>query len=104
MSDGQTCRAGTECDYNNSFDFSLDQKIVKVKVILCDTSVIGQIIFYGKNGIIKKLGDDRNADGAKETFLIGDNERLIGCELETGKYDGKDYLIGVTFLKWTIAW
>ena len=98
MSDGQTCRAGTN-NYNNSFDFPLDQKIVKVEVILCDTRYIGQIIFYGKNGIIKKLGDDRAATGAKETFLIGDNERLIGCELD----HSKDYLMGVTWLKWTIA-
>ena len=99
MSDGQTCRAGTYDDYNNSFDFPLDQKIVKVEVILDGTWGIGQIIFYGKNGIIKKLGSDSCATGAKETFLIGDNERLIGCELD----HGEDCLMGVTWLKWTIA-
>ena len=99
MSDGQTCRAGTKYNYENSFDFPLDQKIVKVEVILYGTSCIGQIIFYGKNGIIKKLGSDSFATGAKETFLIGDNERLIGCELD----HGARYLIGVTWLKWTIA-
>ena len=81
MSDGQTCRAGTE-NYNNSFDFPLDQKIVKVEVILRDTIGIGQIRFYGKNGMLVKLGQDIFATGAKETFLIGDNERLIGCELD----------------------
>ena len=99
MSDGQTCKAGTAVNYNNSFDFPLDQKIVKVEVILCDTRYIGQIIFYGKNGIIKKLGSDSCATGAKETFLIGDNERLIGCELD----HSEDNLMGVTWLKWTIA-
>ena len=99
MSDGQTCKAGTEYDYNNSFDFPLDQKIVKVEVILCNTLYIGQIIFYGKNGMLVKLGSDDFATGAKETFLIGDNERLIGCELD----HGARYLMGVTWLKWTIA-
>ena len=84
MSDGQTCRAGSDCNYNNSFDFPADQKIVKVEVILESTSYIGQIIFYSKNGVLKKLGVDGQATGAKETFLIGDNERLIGCELEHG--------------------
>ena len=29
-----------------------------------------------------QVEDDEWADGAKETFLIGDNERLIGCELD----------------------
>ena len=99
MSDGQTCRAGNAWEYNNSFDFPLDQKIVKVEVILWDTYRIGQIIFYGKNGMLVKLGLDQDATGAKETFLIGDNERLIGCELD----HGKGMLMGVTWLKWTIA-
>ena len=100
MSDGQTCRAGTKYDYNNSFDFPLDQKIVKVEVILTsNTRFIGQIIFYGKNGMLVKLGQDKYATGAKETFLIGDNERLIGCELD----HSAGYLLGVTWLKWTIA-
>ena len=53
---------------------------------------------------MRQLGDHPSATGPKETFLIGDNERLIGCELETGKQGGKDWLMGVTFLKWTIAW
>ena len=99
MSDGQTCRAGTLYEYNNSFDFPLDQKIVKVEVILYNTWGIGQIRFYGKNGMLVKLGDDSFATGAKETFLIGDNERLIGCELD----HSKDFVMGVTWLKWTIA-
>jgi hypothetical protein len=41
LSDGQTCRAGT-LDYNRSFDFPADQKIVKVEVTLNrDGSLIG---------------------------------------------------------------
>ena len=99
MSDGQTCRAGPAFNFNCSFDFPADQKIVKVEVALCNTSCIGQIIFYGKDGILQKLGDDYHATGAKETFLIGENERLIGCELE----HGASFLVGVTFLKWTLA-
>jgi hypothetical protein len=46
-----------------------------------------------------KLGFDTEATGAKETFLIGDNERLIGFELE----HGSKYPMGVTWLKCTIA-
>ena len=42
------------------------------------------------------MGDDRYANGRKETFDIADNERLIGCE-----FDNAPYVIGVTFLKWT---
>ena len=99
LSDGQTCRAGTSNNYNNSFDFPADQKIVKVEVILHATTWIGQIIFYGKDSILKKLGSDKFATGPKKTFMIGENERLIGCELE----HGVNCLMGVTFLKWTIA-
>ena len=98
LNDGQSCRAGSY-DYNNNFDFPTEEKIVKVEVILNNGNWIGQINFYGKDGILKKLGRDIEATGAKESFLIGDNERLIGCELE----HGKDTLLGVTFLKWTIA-
>jgi len=34
LSDGQTCRAGNSYNYNNSFDFPADKKIVKVEVTL----------------------------------------------------------------------
>jgi hypothetical protein len=44
------------------------------------------------------MGNDGYATGRKETFHIAENERLIGCELE----HGANYLIGVTFIKWTI--
>ena len=44
------------------------------------------------------MGDDGHATGRRETFLIADNERLIGGEFD----HGSSYLMGVTFLKWTI--
>ena len=50
MSDGQTCKAGTNCDYNNSFDFCADIKIVKVEFFLTNDKYMGQINFYGKDG------------------------------------------------------
>ncbi len=59
---------------------------------------IGQITFFGKNGILFKMGDDGYATGRRETFHIADNERLIGGEFD----HGANYLMGVTFLKWTI--
>ena len=63
-----------------------------------EENYIGQITFYGKNGILFKMGGDSYATGRRETFDIADNERLIGCEFDHGTY----YLLGVTFLKWTI--
>jgi len=48
--------------------------------------------------MLVKLGKDQYATGTKQTFMIGDNERLIGCELE----HGTGFLMGVTFLKWTL--
>ncbi len=59
---------------------------------------IGQITFYGKSGILFKMGDDSYATGRKETFHIEDNELLIGGEFD----HGANYLMAVTFLKWTI--
>jgi hypothetical protein len=46
------------------------------------------------------MGDDSDhyANGRKETFMIEENERLIGCEFD----HGVRYLLGVTFLKWMI--
>ena len=99
LSDGQTCKAGNY-DYNGNFDFPADKKIVKVEVIKTyGAKNIGQIIFYSKEGVLSKLGSDEYATGTRDTFLIGDDERLIGCELE----HGANYLMGVTFMKWTIA-
>jgi hypothetical protein len=44
------------------------------------------------------IDDDHYSKGRKETFMIAENERLIGCEFD----HGTNYLLGVTFLKWTI--
>jgi hypothetical protein len=61
---------------------------------------VGQIIFYDKNDILFKMGsdDDYYSKGRKETFMIAENERLIGCELD----HGAKFFLGVTFIKWTI--
>ena len=58
---------------------------------------IGFITFYDKNGVLFKMGNESH-DGRKEIFHIAENERLIGCEFD----HGANYLLGVTFLKWTI--
>ena len=98
LSDGQTCIAGKYNNYSNSFDFPSDKKIVKVDVTKYKTSHIGQIVFYCENGILVKLGSDEFGTGLTETFSIGENERLIGCQLDYSSYQ----VIGITFLKWTI--
>ena len=99
MSDNETCKAGRN-DYNNSFDFPADKKIVKVETIMArDSRSIGQIIFYDSNGEIVKINNNyENANGARQTFEIGPNERLIGCELQ----HGDSYFVGVTWLKWRL--
>ncbi len=50
-----------------------------------DEYIIGQINFYDKNGgNLYKMGGNTNSTGKRETFLIGENERLIGCEIDYG--------------------
>jgi hypothetical protein len=44
------------------------------------------------------MGSDHYATGRRETFLIAENERLIGGEFD----HGDRYLMGATFIKWTI--
>ncbi len=44
------------------------------------------------------MNPDNHGDGRKETFMIAENERFIGCELN----HGAQFLLGVTFLKWSI--
>ena len=47
------------------------------------------------------MNTDDYATGRKETFLIADNERFIGCEFD----HGTNWVLGVTLLKWKIsAW
>ena len=56
------------------------------------------MILYNKTGILKQIGGDGyfSSNGKKETFLIGDDERLIGCELD----HGANYFLGIKFIKW----
>ncbi len=63
-----------------------------------EENLLGQIIFYDKNGVLFKMNTDDFGTGRKETFHIADNERLIGCEFD----HGANFILGVTFLKWTI--
>ena len=55
LNDGQSCKAG-KYGFNNSFDFPAHRKISKVEIYLSYGEFISQIIFYDKEGIIKKLG------------------------------------------------
>jgi len=97
LSDGQACRAGT--NRKHSFDFPNNQQIIKVEVFTSKRSCrIKQFIFYGKHGVLVKLGKGQNAQGEKLTFDIGENERLIGCKLLHTENEFK----GINFLKWTI--
>ena len=98
LNDGQTCEAGTDA-CNHFFDVDESKHICKIEVITYkDENVLGQIIFYDKNGVLYKMGTDVWGTGRKETFHIAANERLIGCEFDHGAQS----VLGVTFLKWTI--
>ena len=68
-------------------------------MIMRGEDILGQINFFDKNGgNLYKIGVDSVATGRRETFLIGENERLIGCEIDYGKR----FVSGITFIKWTI--
>jgi hypothetical protein len=101
LSDGLACKAGTEYpNYNNCFYIDPTKPIAKIEMIMhTNDNLLGQINFFDKNGdYLYKMGNDAYATGRRETFLIADNERLIGCEIDYGA----KYVSGITFIKWTI--
>ena len=101
LNDGSACKAGTSCpNYNTSFNIDPTKPIAKIEMIMRqDEMILGQINFFDKNGDnLYKIGADCYATGRRETFLIGENERLIGCEIDYGAR----YVSGITFIKWTI--
>jgi hypothetical protein len=101
LNDGSACKAGTSCpNYNTSFNIDPTKPIAKIEMIMCkEEHILGQINLFDKNGgNLYKIGHDIDATGRIETFLIGENERLIGCEIDYGK----SYVSGITFIKWTI--
>jgi hypothetical protein len=101
LNDGSACKVGTDCpNYNRSFYIDPTKPIAKIEMIMTkDEGILGQINFFDKNGgNLYKIGHDCYATGRRETFLIGENERLIGCEIDYGAR----YVSGITFIKWTI--
>jgi hypothetical protein len=101
LNDGSACKAGTACpNYNTSFNIDPTKPIAKIEMIMRgEEHILGQINFFDKNGDnLYKIGADCYATGRRETFLIGENERLIGCEIDYGAR----YVSGITFIKWTI--
>ena len=101
LSDGSACKAGILCpNYNTCFNIDPTKQIAKIEMIMHKNDMIlGQINFFDKNGgNLYKMGNDCYATGRRETFLIGENERLIGCEIDYGA----SYVSGITFIKWTI--
>ncbi len=101
LSDGSACKAGTAYpNYNTCFIIDPTKPIAKIEMIMqIEETILGQINFFDKNGgNLCKIGVDGNATGRRETFVIAENERLIGCEIDYGK----NYVSGITFIKWTI--
>jgi hypothetical protein len=99
MSDGRTTKVGTKYpNPNHSFGFDPEREIRRIEVIMHTNHFLGQIIFYDKNGIFAKIGEDSYANGRREGFEIEEYERLIGVEID----HGANYVLGITFIKWTI--
>jgi hypothetical protein len=100
LNDGSACKAGTSYpNYNTCFNIDPTKPIAKIEMIMRGEDILGQINFFDKNGgNLYKIGHDSHATGRRETFLIGENERLIGCEIDYGAR----YVSGITFIKWTI--
>ena len=101
LSDGSACKAGTcNPNYNTSFNIDPTKPIANIEMIMRqDEGILGQINFFDKNGgNLYKIGDDSYTTGRRETFLIAENERLIGCEIDYGAR----FVSGITFIKWTI--
>jgi hypothetical protein len=48
---------------------------------------------------LQKIGEDSWATGRKETFEIGENERLIGFEAD---HCAEGQIYGLTLVKWTV--
>ena len=59
-------------------------------------------MFYDKNEVVIDTCVLGKLGNRKETFLIGPNERLIGCELYMVEKDSVRVFIGIRFIKWTI--
>ncbi len=101
LSDGSACKAGTEYpNYNLCFKIDPDKPIAKIEIIMRkDEIMLGQINFFDKNGgNLCKMVSDSVETGRRETFLIAENERLIGCEIDYGAR----FVSGITFIKWKI--
>ncbi len=101
LNDGSACKAGIlHPNYNTCFNIDPTKPIAKIEMIMYSAdNYIGQINFFDKNGgNLYKIGEDRYATGRRETFLIAENERLIGCEIDYGA----KYVSGITLIKWTI--
>ena len=109
MSHGKIMRAGPLHDQMERYRFEPQDKVVQIDVTQHkSTKRVGQIVFYGQNGVLVKVGKDSAATGAKQVFKISPDEELICARLESsGKRTGDDdfrnkigdCLAGVTFIK-----
>ena len=93
--DGQTvgCRLD-KCDET----FSDIASVKKIKVTFCwSEGYIRRMQFYSADGKeLLKMGGDWNL-GREETFNIGADEELFGCEMH---HDIHDEINGITWFKW----
>ena len=102
LSDGTFC-SFVKQKMNASYKFEDHDIITKVEVFYDDnpeTLYIEGIRFYHDNKMLVSTCKNHSQRPCHtKTFLIGANERLIGCELDIGS---DDFLYGITFINWTI--
>ena len=110
LTDGQSIRAGTKYNFDQSHTFDRAIKITKIETIFWkDEWEILRINFYSGTQTLAKVGSStdnfvKDNAGRIETFEIATDEQLIGCELDHGtNHIGEgDYFKGVTWFKWKI--
>ena len=102
LSDGQTCKAGKH-DFQNSHFFDPTKKITRIECIIPEDEYwIFQIHFYHHQERLVALGKGLNENdifkdyGERvEVFEIGDDEQLIGCDLDYCK----NFFMGIKWIK-----
>ena len=105
LNDGQSYSAGLTMTIYDRHFFDPTKKITKIECNIGWSSIgILRINFFHHQEKLVQVGspnDDRVKELTEKTeiFEIGEDERLIGCKLDEGIVDGKNRLLGVTWIK-----
>ncbi len=92
ISNGESCKAGSSKEADESHTFNPKKKITKVEVIVYNhEKSICQMNFYSGKETLVQLGRDddyvKKWGGRVEIFEIAADEQLIGAKLYHGDYN-----------------